>query len=285
MKTHLFRSLSLFLLGMFLVSCSNQQVAATVPPLPPISSTTPTLASSPTSTSTPYPTPTSTPTSVPLDGVCSPLKGIGLEELHSITSNTFSYPSAFTDIGHPGVDLAFFTHGSFTTMYGLPVQSVLPGRVTQVIDNRFPYGNMMIIETQLSQLSPELLASISLPTPIPQQSIDAWSTCDKEMAPISWSEDEKSLYILYSHLENKPDFKPGDAVECGQTIGAVGITGNSVAEHLHIEVRIGPSNAQFGSIATYTQDATPEERYNYCIWSISGIFQAIDPEFFWKDFN
>lgn len=285
MKVHLLRRLSFLLLGTFLVSCSGPQAAATVPPSPTISSTTPGLASSPTVTSTPYPTPTLTPTLVPPGGVCSPLSGIGLEELHSITSNTFSYPSAFTDIGHPGVDLAFFTHGSFTTMYGLPVQSILPGRVTQVIDNRFPYGNMMIIETPLSQLSPELLVSISLPTPIPQQSIDAWSICDKEMTPITWSEDEKSLYILYSHLEYKPEFKPGDVVECGQTIGAVGITGNSVAEHLHIEVRIGPSHAQFGSIATYTQDATPEERYNYCIWSISGIFQATDPALFWKDFD
>ncbi len=170
-------------------------------------------------------------------------------------------------------------------MYGLPVQSILPGKVTQVIDNRFPYGNMIIIETPLIGLTPELLASISMPTPIPQQNIEAWSTCDKEMTPISWSEDTKSIYILYSHLESKPAFEPGDTVECGQVIGAVGITGNSVAEHLHIEIRIGPSEARFGSIAAYTKDATPEERYNYCIWSLSGRFQAVDPAVFWKDQN
>lgn len=283
MKATLLTKLMVIVMSASLVSCSSQPAAATVP-LSHVPSTTSTPTSSPTSTSTPDPTPTSTPTPVPLTRICSPLNGIGLEELHSITSNTFRFTSAFTDdgSGHPGVDLAFFTHGSYTTMYGLPVQSILPGKVTQVIDNRFPYGNMIIIETQLTDLSPDLLAAISIPTPIPQQSIETWSTCDKEMTPISWSESARSIYVLYAHLESKPDFEPGDLVECGQVIGAVGITGNSVAEHLHMEVRIGPSDARFGSMAYFKEDQLPEERYNYCIWSLSGRFQAIDPALFWK---
>lgn len=283
MKTSSIRKLITFILSAFLVSCSSLQSAATVPPSSLSPSSTLPPRSSPTSTSTPAPTPTFTPTPTPIDGICSPLYGIELEELHSITSFTFSCPSPFTDIGHPGVDLAFFTHGNYTTMLGLPVQSILPGRVTQVIDNRFPYGNTIMIETPLTELSTSFLDSIPIPTPIPQQSIEAWSTCSKEMTPISMSEDSKSIYVLYAHLESKPDFKPGDVVACGQVIGAVGITGNSVAEHLHLEVRIGPSDARFGSIANYSEEATPEERYNYCIWYTSGRFQAVDPALFWKD--
>lgn len=277
------KNLFLVLLGLWLTGCTSQ--ATVMPTTTAFPSTAPSFTPQPSLTSTPEPTPTSTATLIPYAGVCSPLNGIGLNELHSITSNNFSYPSPFSDLGHPGVDLAFFQHGSFSTMVGLPVQSVLPGRVVQVVDDRFPYGNMILIETPLNALSTDLIRSLSIPTPIPEENIDAWSTCAKDMSPIAWSEDSKSLYLLYSHLESRPDFQVGDAVGCGQIIGAVGITGNSVAEHLHLEMRIGPSNAQFGSIATYTEQATAEERYNYCIWSISGRFQAIDPAIFWKDQN
>ncbi len=173
-------------------------------------------------------------------------------------------------------------------MRGLPVQSMLPGKVVQVGEDRFPFGNMILIETPLSMLSPELLQALPLPTPIPEESIEMWNPCDKEIAPIPWSKDSKSIYILYSHLESRPDFQIGDAVACGQQIGAVGITGNSIAEHLHLEMRTGPSDARFGTIAMYTNSVytevpTPEERYNYCIWTNSGRFQAFDPASFWKE--
>lgn len=239
-----------------------------------------TITKMPSRTATLVPQPTATPS--PILGACSPLRDIGLNELYAITSNPFSFTSSFADTGHPAVDLAFFTYQDFTTFFGHPVQALLPGQVTLVVNDRFPYGNMVIIETPLESISPDLLLSISLPTPIPQENITAFSTCDSQMQPISWNSEEKSLYTLYAHLENDPTVKSGDQVTCGQQIGAVGLSGNTVAEHLHIEVRLGPADAQFGTIATFRDDATPVERYNYCIWSISGNFQAIDPALFWR---
>lgn len=249
-------------------------------------------------TNTPVPPNTPTPSLAPLPSltpsldtaqvtaICSPLEDIELRDLHSITSQPFKSPSAFLDDGHPAVDLAFFTFEGFPSMLGHPVQSILPGVVVQVVEDRYPYGNMIMIETPLDQLPDGILPSTPLPTPIPKENITLFSPCEtnplfSDMVPVKWSESSWSLYTLYSHLQEKPDFEIGDNITCGQTIGAVGITGNSVAEHLHLEIRIGPSGAEFGSLAMYAPDATVEERYNYCIWSTSGRFQAIDPAVFW----
>lgn len=268
-----------------LTGCTGQ---AGIIPSPEMTATQPAVTTStitPTETHTPEPTPTLTATPAIIDRACSPLSGIDLNELYAITSNTFDFKSAFSDLGHPGIDLAFFKYKNFSTMLGLPVQALLPGYVVEVVDDRFPYGNMILIETPLSMVSEEFIQSIALPTPIPQENIEAFSTCDKDMTSISWSADKKSIYSLYAHLESKPDFQTGDWVSCGEQIGAIGITGNSVAEHLHLEVRIGPANAKFNTIAMYMADDTPEERYNYCIWSISGNFQAVDPAAFWRDIH
>jgi murein DD-endopeptidase MepM/ murein hydrolase activator NlpD len=205
-----------------------------------------------------------------------------LDELHAITSNPFLYTSSYSDTGHPAVDLAFFSYKEFPTLRGHPVQALLPGKVILVVHDRFPYGNMVLIETPLDQISASLLDSLTLPTPIPQENITRFSTCEKEAVPITWDSTRKSLYTLYAHLENDPVVQAGDQVNCGQVIAAVGLSGNTVAEHLHIEVRIGPADAHFSTIAMYTEDATLQERYNYCIWSISGNFQAIDPAKFWS---
>lgn len=282
MKKSYWALLSWVFFGILLTACADQTATLTQVPPSPAVQTTPLPTLTLTSTSTPLPTETLTPTVEPVSGACSPLGGIGLNELYAITSNPFNPGSAFSDTGHPAVDLAFFTFKNFSTMRGLPVQSLLPGKVVVVVSNRFPYGNMIMIETPLSSLSPDLLKVIPIPTPIPEENIELFSTCSKDMLPIDWSEGIKSIYILYSHLETKPEFKAGDLIACGQQIGAVGISGNSIAEHLHLEMRIGPSSARFGTISMYTEDATPEERYNYCIWSISGRFQAVDPSSFWK---
>ena len=42
--------------------------------------------------------------------------------------------------------------------------------------------------------------------------------------------------ILMAHMKNKPNFKVGDTLKRGQTVGTMGNTGNSYGEHLHIEV-------------------------------------------------
>ncbi len=256
-------------------------------------STLPVPSIPPTSTHTLSPTPTITSTSTPTRAdasfteICSPLAGIELEKLHSITSQAFNPPTPFQDDGHPAVDLAFFTFEGLPSMMGHPVQAIFPGKVVLVVDDRFPYGSMILIETPLSSIPNELLPPTAIPTPIPSENIIQFNPCSNDpvyesMAPISMAQDSKSIYVLYSHLLEKPSFTAGDEVACGQVIGAVGLTGNTVAEHLHLEIRIGPSGANFGTIAMYKPDATLEERYNYCIWSTSGRFQPINPAIFWE---
>ncbi len=66
-------------------------------------------------------------------------------------------------------------------------------------------------------------------------------------------------------------------ISCGQTLGAVGSSGNALNPHLHLEVRIGPSGARFSSLAHYLPSASEEEMGNYCLWRVSGYFQVIDP--------
>jgi murein DD-endopeptidase MepM/ murein hydrolase activator NlpD len=282
-KSILIRDLiGLLTLLIFTAGCNTTIIPTIANTQPPIvtPSPEPTNTSTPASTATPVPEPTLTPP--PVLSACSPLKDIGLDELYAITSNPFSFTSAFTDTGHPAVDLAFFTYKEFSTFLGHPVQALLPGKVTLVVNDRFPYGNMVMIETPLESISPGLLSSISLPTPIPQENIAAFSSCDLQMEPLTWDAEMKSIYTLYAHLENDLHVKIGDQVSCGQEIGSVGLSGNTVAEHLHLEVRVGPANAGFSTIATFREDATPRERYNYCIWSLSGNFQAIDPAVFWR---
>jgi len=260
----------------------------------PINTVPPTQRVDPTKTPqlTPSPSPTTTPSPTAaiesITAFCSPLQGIELKDLHSITSQAFTAPSPFMDDGHPAVDLAFFTFEGLPSMLGHPVQAVLPGKVVMVVEDRFPYGHMILIETPLEMLPESVLAPVRIPTPIPAENIALFDPCGqnplfKDMSSIQMETQHLSVYSLYSHLKDKPVYAVGDVVSCGQTIGAVGITGNSVAEHLHLEIRIGPSAAQFNTFAMYKPEATVEERYNYCIWSSSGRFQAIDPARFWED--
>ncbi len=173
-------------------------------------------------------------------------------------------------------------------MLGHPVQAILPGKVVMVVDDRFPYGHMILIETPMEMLPDGILPPGVLPTPIPADNIALFDPCAQnplfeDMPSIQMDVQHRSIYSLYSHLKDKPAFDVGDMVTCGQTVGTVGITGNSVAEHLHLEIRIGPSAALFDTFAMYQPDVTAEERYNYCIWSTSGRFQAIDPARLWED--
>ncbi len=109
-----------------------------------------------------------------------------------------------------------------------------------------------------------------------------WLKTSALSCPEGWNEvteDNSSsiLYILYAHLQNQVQLKVGDQITTGTPIGQVGMSGNALAPHLHIEIRYG-SLADFSAgMAHYTVSASVEEMKNYCRWRISGWFRPIDP--------
>ncbi len=286
------RFILFFILFSFIAfsGCSRNSIETAVPvpvEIEPTATVQVTHTPTPTSIPTQRPSPSPTPTSAQVNGICSPLKNIELDDLHSITSQAFTQPAPYKDDGHPAVDLAFFTFKGMPSMIGHPVNAILPGKIVQVLADRYPYGNAIIIETPLDRVSADVTKMLTLPTPIPQENLDLVKPCDsdplfKDLTPLKMSDSSKSLYVLYAHLLEKPSLESGEVVACGQEIGLVGNTGNSAAEHLHLEMRIGPSNASFGSLAMYKEDASVEERYSYCIWTMSGRFQPINPVTLWE---
>lgn len=289
------RSLLVLLLSGFLLSgCASMEQLTPAPTALP-TQVTPVI---PTATSTATLTPTAT--TVPLvSGVCSPLANITLEDLRYITSNPFILKYPFREgVGdfknHPAIDLGFYhtstiphyTGDPLNTDDGYPIQALLPGKVVALTDDRFPYGNMLMIETPVETLAPELLAQIQLPDPLTEEDIQQHSPCDQSLPKLTWDDNHRSIYALYAHMKDSLTLKVGDTVTCGQIIGAIGATGNSSEniEHLHLEIRVGPSDAQFGTIAysSNTDIATDQERYNYCTWALSEEFYPIDPALFWS---
>jgi murein DD-endopeptidase MepM/ murein hydrolase activator NlpD len=265
------------LLLLLLSGCDNPTntvIPVSTATLPVTTETTaPTITPTPTPTSTEIPTPTQDIAT----GVCSPLKGIGLEKLYRITSNKYQSPDPYVESGHPAIDFSFYQFEDFTTFVNFPLQAVLPGKVIMVENNRYPYGYMLLVETPLSQIDPSFLPFIPQPTPLPESVYTMDERCPVSGSPVTWDDSTKSLYVLYAHLSQLPDLKVDDDVSCGQPIGFAGTTGHSAEDHIHLEMRIGPSKAQFNPMAEYHSSATLEERYNYCIWSLSGVFRPFDP--------
>jgi murein DD-endopeptidase MepM/ murein hydrolase activator NlpD len=251
----------------------------------------------PTATSTPYASPTLTIESVPTSNpspspaftkkpteveeitdlrICSPLQGIPITELTDTIHNPFNPSRSGRDDPHQGVDFAVLEYG--IALSGNPVQSVLDGHVAAVIDNRFPYGNALMIETPLESLAPQSASGIYLPTLSPTIEPHPALNCPQVSPVPSWNAEKRSLYLFYAHLKEPPSFQIDEAVECGQIIGQIGDSGNALNPHLHLEVRIGPSGARLGSMAHYSTSASPEEMSAYCTWRVMEVFQLIDPK-------
>ena len=234
----------------------------------------------PTMTYTPYSrlNPTSLPeTPTPQMEICSPLEGITLQELPETIFNPFNPPRPGSDDPHQGVDFSDIDPFTQIALEGMPVQSVMDGTVAAVVRDRFPYGNAILIETTFNILPDVWLPAILLPTPDPGSLTKTGLTCPEIKSLPGNQIDERSLYLLYAHLKESADFQIGDLVSCGQIIGHIGNSGNSLNPHLHLEARIGPAGSVFESMSHYNTSASPEEMANYCLWRVSGQFSLADP--------
>jgi murein DD-endopeptidase MepM/ murein hydrolase activator NlpD len=216
--------------------------------------------------------PSFTPT--PTWQVCSPLQDVRLTALIGQISNPYNPPPPGSDDPHEGIDLVDLQPGTSIAVAGMQVNSILNGKVAMVLHDRFPYGNAVMVETRM-----ETLADLQFvpPTPAPTLSVIPVLTCPKLEPPANWEVSPRSIYVLYAHLQTMKDFDVGDSIICGQEIGQIGSSGNSLNPHLHLEIRIGPAGVQIPSLAHYSNDATSQEMAWYCTWRVSSWFQLMDP--------
>ncbi len=279
--------LKVFFLSTLLLACarSHQEgilFSSPAPTTAKITRTAPevTALPPPTSTSTRRPLLTNTlyPTNTKTNDVteiCSPLENISIPDLPDHVNNPFNPPRLSVDDHHMGVDFAVQEFGM--ALSGRPVHSVLQGTVVMILDDRFPYGNAVMIETPIDTLSDELLRQLLLPTPSPTIEPHPALNCPPiSNAPV-FDSDNRSIYILYAHLAEKPILQIDESVDCGEEVGMVGESGNALNPHLHLEVRTGPSWARLGSMSHYSTSASPEEMNAYCTWRVRERFQLLDP--------
>jgi murein DD-endopeptidase MepM/ murein hydrolase activator NlpD len=184
--------------------------------------------------------------------LCSPLGIHPLEELPQIVGDPYKPPPPGREERHHGVDFAYYHWQDRDTMLGEPVQAVLPGVVATVLDDLYPYGNMVIVET-------------------PQDSLPA------DMVEMLQFSNGESLYLLYAHMNQTPMVVLGETVEACQPLGEVGMSGNTDIPHLHLETRLGPAGTVFESMRFYSTSATIEEMENYVLWRTSGVYRHFDP--------
>jgi len=108
--------------------------------------------------------------------MCSPLKDETISSIWEIITNIYDPPPPGRDDHHHGVDFAYYRRGNRLSIEGEVVQSVMPGKIAASIQDRLPYGNMVIIETAQSM--------------IPKVIVDKFAI-----------ETGESLYSLYAHME------------------------------------------------------------------------------------
>ncbi len=246
-------------------ACSARSPAtATVRPVSVVTLSTATETQTATDTPPPAPSPdpTQTPqpvilaptfTSAPVFHMCSPLAWETIPELWEIVSNPFNWLGPGREDGHHGVDFAHYRRKGHLDMVGEEIDSVLPGRVAASIQDRLPYGNMVIVETPYTDIPPEIAATINLAS-------------------------SGSLYLLYAHMLKSPQVALGEKVDCGQPLGQVGMSGlDIINEHLHLETRLGPPAVTFESMAYYDTNASQAEMSAYVRWRTGGEFQPFDP--------
>ncbi len=225
-----------------------------------VNSPTPAPLLLPTLTATPLP-PTSTPVpsptlvSLPKKAIQlhSPLAEHSIEQLFDIVSSPYDPPPPGDDARHQGVDFCYYHGEERDFIEGEIINAILSGKVASSQAGKFPYGNMVMLETAYNELPEEIILGLDI-------------------------QPGESLYHLYAHLQEAPKVVLGERVEGGQTLGQVGKTGyNIVVSHLHFETRFGPPSTVFKNMARYYADATQEELDTYEFWRTSGTFRHFDP--------
>lgn len=245
-----------------LAGCFNTQATPIVTEAPP-TQTVPPMTVPPTGTELPIRAievtpakpviPTKTATQGPTFRVCSPLADHLIGELPGIVSSPYDPPPMGKDDRHQGVDFAYFNHGGRKSIDGEGLRAILPGRVAARVEDRLPYGNMILLETPGAYLPPEVISDLGMGS-------------------------GESVYHLYAHLLTAPSPDLGDWVACGSPLGQVGASGYNIpVAHLHLETRIGPAGTQFGVMAYYDTQAAAEEMAYYELWRMSPIFRHFDP--------
>lgn len=215
--------------------------------------------------------------------VCSPLAGVKMEQLAGMIVNPYHPPKLGSDDPHQGLDLAKLGGQNGIALAGMTVNAVLSGKIAGAAVDRFPYGNMLMIETRLEDSLYDAVPDLILPTPLPERLPQGALTCPELTANPGASDEPRSLYILYAHMQNPVNARPGDPISCGQEIGTIGDSGNALNPHLHIEVRVGPSGQTFPSMAHYDPSADSAEMIAYCTWRVSGVYQTINPTCLWGE--
>lgn len=187
-----------------------------------------------------------------LSRVCLPLEDHSLEDLRLITSDPYRPPPAGSDERHQGIDFSYYRWKERIGIQGVGVQAILPGKVAASLQDSYPFGNLLIVETPASWLPYGFSEQVDV-------------------------QEGESLYILYAHLESAPLVGLGEEVSSCQLIGRVGKSGNAVEPHLHVETRWGPAGSVFEGLSYYRPEASEEEKQNYLLWRTSGVYRHFDP--------
>lgn len=271
----------ILLFGLLFLLCGCQAAFTPEPAVQPTDTRTVPASSTPQSTSTrtltPLPasaTPQPTATQV-LFRICCPLQDETIASLSAINVNPLVIPPIGKDEGHHGVDFSYFRKGERTSIQGIEIYAMMTGKTVLTLADTIPYGYGILIETPLSDLPEELQETLlAAYAPIPE-TVVYQGECPAFEAPSL--DGTMSVYHLYAHMEARPAYQPGDPIPCGAKLGSVGNTGYSSNPHLHLETRLGPSGADFTSMAFYHPTYSTQQRANYCLWRMSGYYQLFDP--------
>lgn len=240
-------------LGVFLAACATQPVF-TEENEPTESESEVLPSASPSSSPITAVSPSPKPTELVITRLCSPLFEHDLARIQDYVSNPFAEPvTSNLEMGHHGVDFSYFSKdGVGPPIDGTPLQAVMTGRVAGLGFDRLPYGNMIVIETAFERLPSQIISQYDMSV-------------------------GSSLYLLYAHMLEGPEFTFGQEIECGQVIGHVGGSGFSGNPHLHLETRVGPSGLTLPPMVFYDTTATLEEQTAYQKWRFAGDFILFDP--------